>query len=372
MKKIMNTKEKFTMNNKKKIFVAALAICLVSIISLGTLAWFQAADSVTNNFYVGDTTTEPDEVFGIDVWETVEGTEIGRGTAEDEGATYEDILPGQILSKAPVLENTGIHPQFVRAIVTVTPANILKDAMGEAWNNADLFLAGTHENWTLDGIVYTNDGTNSKLVYTYYYDYILDAGKTTDVIFDAVVIPTGLTTEMAAQMKDFEIDILGQAIQSEHLADPEAPGAMVTTAKRAFDLFWEDIETYTPSKDVIWSGVELDEPVVIDDAGYYYATLEDATVDGDSAMVLDGTIATAKLVNVTATVDNVVVLNADNTPWIEGGNYTLPAGGKLVVNNTGALTVQALIIGDVYVNGDLITPANVGDYLDTGVTAYFY
>ena len=34
---------------KKKVFVAALAICLIAIISMGTLAWCNATDDITNN-----------------------------------------------------------------------------------------------------------------------------------------------------------------------------------------------------------------------------------------------------------------------------------------------------------------------------------
>ena len=35
---------------KKKVFIAALAICLVAIVSMGTLAWFTASDYVTNDW----------------------------------------------------------------------------------------------------------------------------------------------------------------------------------------------------------------------------------------------------------------------------------------------------------------------------------
>ena len=94
--------------NKKKIFIVALAVCLVSILTLGTLAWFTAEDTVTNNFYVGDTDTGADEVFGIDLWENRDTNGDGDynevGDAEKaNGLTYETILPGEILSKEPHL-----------------------------------------------------------------------------------------------------------------------------------------------------------------------------------------------------------------------------------------------------------------------------
>ena len=55
---------------KKKVFVIALAICLVAIISMGTLAWFNAQDAVTNDFMIADSDDDtPNEIFSVDVWE---------------------------------------------------------------------------------------------------------------------------------------------------------------------------------------------------------------------------------------------------------------------------------------------------------------
>ena len=39
---------------KKKVFVTALAICLVAILSMGSLAWFNASDTITNKFKIAD------------------------------------------------------------------------------------------------------------------------------------------------------------------------------------------------------------------------------------------------------------------------------------------------------------------------------
>ena len=40
--------------NKKKVFVTALAVCLIAILSMGSLAWFSHKDSVYNEFFVAD------------------------------------------------------------------------------------------------------------------------------------------------------------------------------------------------------------------------------------------------------------------------------------------------------------------------------
>ena len=349
--------------NKKKVFALALAVCLIATLSMGSLAWFTAEDQVTNDFLIGDTNTPPDEVFGIDLWEETDadrdGTSetVGKDVGNDIGAKYETILPGEILPKKPYLTNTGIHPQFVRAIVTVTPASILKDAMGDDWKNADLFLAGTDATkWQLDSISYTNDGTTSKLVYVYYYQEVLAAGATTDDIFEAVVVPTGLTTDQAAQMGGFQINIVGQAIQSEHI--------LKDNAKDAFETYWQGVPVYAGASDLYYSG-DFSAPVVTpENQNYTMMYVEDANVTGEAVVKGEHTVATIALSNVTAEVDNVVVMNDRNTVVMENCNFTLPAGGKLVVDNTGDTTTW-IYMHNVTVNGVQITSANVNDYVET-------
>ena len=303
---------------KKKVFVAALAICLVAIISFGTLAWFSAQDSVTNKFYVGDSTTDPDDVFGIDVWEKVGDEEIGKDTADDKGATYEDILPGEKLSKEPYLTNTGVHPQYVRAIVTVSEAYLLREAMEGGWGDAEMFLAGTHENWTLTDILYTTD---NELVYVFYYDQVLAAGATTEALFKEVVIPTGMTLAQAQAMENFEVSILGQVIQSEHLADPAVPGEMVTTAQRAFELYWDAEGTIAGyADDKILANAKSNDSAA-ETVDVYY------TVGGENS-------AEVSLDNVTASVKEAVVsvpaAYSNSSVIINGGTFTVAEGGKIV------------------------------------------
>lgn len=349
--------------NKKKVFALALAVCLIATLSMGSLAWFTAEDQVTNDFLIGDTNADPDEVFGIDLWEKTDadrdGTfeNVGENVGNDVGAKYEAILPGSILPKEPYLTNTGIHPQFVRAIVTVTPASVLKDAMGDDWKNADLFLSGTDATkWKLDSISYTNDGTNSKLVYVYYYQEVLEAGITTDDIFEAVVIPTGLTTDQAAQMGGFEINIVGQAIQAEHI--------LKDNAKDAFETYWQGVPVYEGASDLYYSG-DFNTPVVTP-ANQLYTMMyvEDANITGEVAIDAKENVASIYLTNVTGTVDNVVVMSDRNTIIMENCSFTLPIGGKLVVDNSGDTTTW-IYMSNVTVNGVQITSANVNEYVET-------
>ena len=113
---------------KSKILVVALAISLVAVASMGTLAWFSANDSVTNNFYIADSDDTPDDIFSIDVWERDE-----EGGTPVDNIEYPDIQPGDDLYKEVNVENTGKYPQYARVIVTVSDASIWQEIYGETF-----------------------------------------------------------------------------------------------------------------------------------------------------------------------------------------------------------------------------------------------
>lgn len=309
--------------SKKKVFTLALAVCLIAILSLGSLAWFTYEDSVTNDFYFGTTEDEdPEGVFGLDVLENRDTNgdgdynEIGDAEADTDGLEYFEILPGQVLSKEPYLKNTGIHPQFVRAIVTVSDAYILREAMMGAWGDVDKFLPGMGDKWVLEDILYTTD---DELAYVYYYTEALEPGTETQFLFDAVVIPTELTLDQAIDMENFNVNVLGQAIQSEHLADPAAPGTMVATAQRAFELYWDAEGTIAGY---------ADEDILAN-------AKANGTADTDVYVsVVDPETSEISLTNETISVSEAVVkfdasiLNS--TVIIDGCNLTVADGGYIV------------------------------------------
>ena len=170
------------------------------------------------------------------------------------------------------------------------------------------------------------------------------------------MIPTGLTTDQAAQLGNFEINIVGQAIQSEHI--------LKNTAKEAFETYWQGVPVYAGASDLYYSG-DFAAPVVTpENQNYTMMYVEDANVTGEAVVKGEHTVATIALSNVTAVVDNVVVMNDRNTVVMENCNFTLPAGGKLVVDNTGD-TTTGIYMHNVTVNGVQITSANVNDYVET-------
>lgn len=213
-------------NRKKKILIAAVALGLVAIMALGSMAYFTSRDEVTNTFMVAsfdpDNPEEPDDLFSIDVYET----DPDSGEKIDE-YTYEDIAPADVLHKDPTVENTGAYSQYVRVQVTLSNASAWLDAVEKY--GIDLPLWTVLDAWESAGD-YVYDEEADTLVWTYYLSYALEPGES-QVIFETVTIPAELRTEdMEAALSNFQIIVTADAIQSANTGD---------SAQEAFQLFDE-------------------------------------------------------------------------------------------------------------------------------------
>lgn len=219
-------------NTKKKLFVVAVAVCLIAILSFTTLAWFNDSDSVTNEFLIADSADTPDEIFSVDVWEYVDEDgdgEISDDEKEQDGLTYEDILPGGRYHKEPYVENTGSYDQYIRVHVTVTNADAWIAALGNGYDLGTMFEGHDETAWTrYEAGVY--DGEKNTYTMTFYLNYKLAPGEKA-CLFNTVVIPAQLTQEdMVFIGGGFELTILAEAVQTENL------GEGVDTAYEAFQV----------------------------------------------------------------------------------------------------------------------------------------
>lgn len=217
MKLTMNKEGKTMQLTKKKVFSAALAVCLIAICSMGTLAWFSAEDAVTNKFMVaGSETGDPDDIFSVDVWED--------GDEEDDGLVYTDILPGDTLEKVAHVKNTGSYDEYIRVKITVSDAKVWQDVY-----KANLIPVTEFVNVDLDKIYgIASSAENDELVYYLYYKDILPKAneETTDaeedmVIFTEAYISEHLNRDQAVALtKDgFAITVTADAVQTEHVGE---------------------------------------------------------------------------------------------------------------------------------------------------------
>lgn len=205
---------------KKKVLLVALALCLVAILSLGTLAWFNASDSVTNTFYVATDEDHPNPEFSVKVTET-----DPDGEETEDGVTYYNVVPGAAIDKDPTVTNTGHYGEWIRVSVTLEQADLWYKC-GGSLKFTDLFEGediayGMTENvgeaeytWLLvDEIASVNTETGTGVWYLYLNSELL-AGDSA-VVFDTVHIPENFDMEDVEEMGfSFSITIKADALQS--------------------------------------------------------------------------------------------------------------------------------------------------------------
>lgn len=204
---------------KKKVFVSALAICLVAIISMGTLAWFNATDNITNNFKVATDENNTDSTFSVKVSETgLDGNET------EDGVTYYDVVPGDVINKDPKITNTGDYTQWIRVSVTMTKANYWKD-FGGSLAFTDIFEGSTYglaanvgtatEKWLLveDAVEPNADGT---AVWYLYLNREFAAGSD-EILFTKVNIDEDFTLDEVLSLGgEFSINVKADALQRDN------------------------------------------------------------------------------------------------------------------------------------------------------------
>lgn len=217
---------------KQKVFVVALVVCLAAIVSMGSLAWFTAQDSVTNKFLVADSDDDtPGKIFAVDVYE--QDGSIDPETSEpidyQDGIVYDDILPGDELTKDAIVKNTGLYDQYVRVIITISDRAVWEAMVEEAYPTVDFddydirqhFIGFDATKWDLVHSTMDNTNENDTIQYVLYYTDILAVGDSFSV-FTGVEIPEALTVELAEMLgadgaPGFTIDVKAQAVQTENV-----------------------------------------------------------------------------------------------------------------------------------------------------------
>lgn len=221
---------------KKKVFVTALAVCLIAILSLGTLAWFNATDDITNNFMIADSDGDGTPDFKVEVWENendgddnADADGDGDNAITHKGNTYPEIAPGDVIAKNPTVENTGDYDQWIRVYVTFDEWAKIEAACQNQGISSDVrtWLDVDATAWTAD-----NNATvveNNTVTYVYYYNYKLTEDQTA-VLFNNVTIPGEFEqADMAYVNGNFSINIKAEALQADNTG---------ATAQYAFANYW--------------------------------------------------------------------------------------------------------------------------------------
>lgn len=211
-----------TTNEKKKgVGALALLLCFLAVVCTGTLAYFTAKDTVTNDFTIAD---------GIKV------KVVEPNWNPDEAV---NLLPTQTVPKDPAIQNPNDIPIYVTAEVTIPTKDIITaelDGTPRPQQVTDLFSYEVNDKWVLDDVV-TGDGT---VTYRYIYTEPLESGDTTQSIFDSVTVCNYVNGQLTPDELHQQIIVVGFGIQTEGIETPEDAAAILftqTTPKVTYAVF---------------------------------------------------------------------------------------------------------------------------------------
>lgn len=215
---------------KKRFVAILLCVTLVALAAIGaTFAYLTDTKTVNNTFTMGNVAIKLDE------------TNVNDPTGDRVTSNTYNVYPGAVVTKDPIVHNTGKNGAYVRAVVTIEDGmnwlglyneNVWTAPQEAAFNAMINNTLG--DGWELVDIAYDMSGPNhptSDFVATLKYTKVLEAGKDTTAMFSQIAFPTKLTgndvTTRIDQNGEFGINVVAQAIQADGF----------DTWKAAFDAF---------------------------------------------------------------------------------------------------------------------------------------
>ena len=230
------------MKTKSKALLLTLcAVLLIAASVLGTMAYLTSTDTVTNTFTVGKVEIKLDE------------TDVTNPTGPRVTANSYKLMPGTTYTKDPtVTVKAGSEESYVRMKVTFNNATAIialctdpeyADEVTGAENAFPLirmvkFVETNAAKW--DGIIPDNmvemedmllmpkyfayDKTADTLTYIFYYRETVTA-PTADVVlpvlFNSITVPEWVTGEQLAELNNFQITVIAEAIQAGSFANAD-------------------------------------------------------------------------------------------------------------------------------------------------------
>ncbi len=215
--------------NKQKIMAAAAgAIVAVTSLAGASLAYFTDTKTAANVFTMGNVRIALDE------------TDVQNPNGDRVTANTYAVYPGAVVTKDPVVHNTGANGAYVRTTVNVSdwvhmvsryfPAFAAEFPSADYGAALELLVDELGDGWSVVGVqrgdVFTDAQQDAKFVLK--YDGVLAAGADTTAMFCTVQVPTGIDNDSAAQFR--AIDVTAQAIQQDGFANWEAAFAAFDAA----------------------------------------------------------------------------------------------------------------------------------------------
>lgn len=166
---------------KKKITAIFLCVALVAIAIVGaSLAYFTDTKTAENTFTMGDVKIKLDE------------TNVNGGDRTIVGNDY-NVYPGAVVTKDPIVHNTGKNAAWIRAKVEVKGWVTNREkypnyAAGELVDSLQYLIDGLGKGWS----VVSATAANEDVTFVLMYADKLAAGANTTAMFQQVKVPAGL------------------------------------------------------------------------------------------------------------------------------------------------------------------------------------
>lgn len=237
------------MKTKSKALLLTLcAVLLVAASVLGTMAYLTSSAEVKNTFTVGKVEIKLDEAKV-----TADGIPV-EGAARVTENSYK-LMPGNTYTKDPtVTVLKGSEESYVRMKVTFNNAAALMEMLPSAENLEDfdddeialikkvapiLFLTNYTavdsvwlpeyamlgmEKTLADPNYFVYDAQADTVTYIFYYPTTVTATTadvTLPVLFDTIKVPEHVTGEQLAELNNFKITVIAEAIQAGSFADAD-------------------------------------------------------------------------------------------------------------------------------------------------------
>ena len=199
---------------KKRFVAILLCVTLVALAAIGaTFAYLTDSKTVNNTFTMGNVAIRLDE------------TNVNDPTGARVTSNEYNVYPGAVVTKDPIVHNTGKNAAYIRATVNVSNWMNLVSAyypdFKETYPNdgykaaLNLLVGELGEGWSVVGVeagdTFTIGQFDAKFILK--YDGKLAAGENTTAMFQTVTIPTGIDNASTDSFK--EVKVVAQAIQAD-------------------------------------------------------------------------------------------------------------------------------------------------------------
>ncbi len=208
------------MTKKKILALALVAVIAITAIAGASLAYFTDTKTAENTFTMGNVKIVLDE------------TDITNPEGDRVTRNAYDVYPGAVVTKDPIVHNTGKNGAYIRATVNVNnwmnlcaayypdfeynfpqegyrdSLKLLVGELGEGWSVVDVVAGDKFEIGCFD----------AKFILK--YDGVLASGADTTAMFQKVIIPTGIDNANADSFKS--VTVVAQAIQENGFDSWEA------------------------------------------------------------------------------------------------------------------------------------------------------